>query len=223
MLHRCRRQLSRLIRALAPAAPLHALPQLTSSGCAVWSVKLFGGLSRIHLRCIGTYTETGTCIATILVKRLGCCIWSAPVAPPVDPRPRPRLLNPTHSHPPNNPPSLPWETPRRYNGRVAAALLPCLLTVAAVGGASVLACLTVGAMVVYLMDALQYREGAFTCAWLTLAATNVSFTVALLATSDAPVGLQVRGGAARQGAVGAETVGKTGRGVDCRATRRKCT
>ncbi|KAG2447194.1 hypothetical protein HYH02_007936 [Chlamydomonas schloesseri] len=79
----------------------------------------------------------------------------------------------------------------KYNGRVAAALLPCLLTVAAVGGASVLACLTVGAMVVYLMDALQYREGAFTCAWLTLAATNVSFTVSLLATSDAPVGLQV--------------------------------
>lgn len=79
----------------------------------------------------------------------------------------------------------------KYNGRVALALLPCLLTVAVVGGASVLSCLTVGAMVVYLMDALQYREGAFTCAWLTLACADVAFTLSLLTTSDAPVILQI--------------------------------
>ncbi|GLC46128.1 hypothetical protein PLESTB_001193000 [Pleodorina starrii] len=79
----------------------------------------------------------------------------------------------------------------KYNGRVALALLPCLATVATIGGASVLSCLTVGAMVVYLMDALQYREGAFTCAWLTLAAADVAFTMSLLTTSDAPVALQI--------------------------------
>ncbi|EFJ42255.1 hypothetical protein VOLCADRAFT_97706 [Volvox carteri f. nagariensis] len=79
----------------------------------------------------------------------------------------------------------------KYNGRVALALLPCLLTVAIIGGVSVLSCLTIGAMVVYLMDALQYREGAFSGAWLTLACANVAFTVSLLTSSDAPVILQI--------------------------------
>ncbi|KXZ48748.1 hypothetical protein GPECTOR_25g332 [Gonium pectorale] len=81
--------------------------------------------------------------------------------------------------------------PFRYNGRVAAALLPCLLTVAVIGGTPVLACLTLGAMVVYLMDALGYREGAFSCIWVTLASAAVAFAATLLSTSDAPVGLQI--------------------------------
>ncbi|GFR52565.1 hypothetical protein Agub_g15155, partial [Astrephomene gubernaculifera] len=79
----------------------------------------------------------------------------------------------------------------KYNGRVALALLPCLLTMATIGGASVLSCLTIGAMVVYLMDALQYREGAFSCAWLTLLCADVAFTFSLLSSSDAPVLLQL--------------------------------
>ncbi|KAG2493679.1 hypothetical protein HYH03_008193 [Edaphochlamys debaryana] len=79
----------------------------------------------------------------------------------------------------------------KYNGRVALALIPCLLTVATIGGLSVLACLTVGAMVVYLMDALQYREGAFSCAWLTLACAYITFSLSLLTTSDAPIVLQL--------------------------------
>lgn len=79
----------------------------------------------------------------------------------------------------------------QYNGRVALALLPCLATSAVVGGPMVIACLTVGSMVVYLMDALQYREGAFTCSWAMLIAANIAFFFSLLTTSDAPVFLQL--------------------------------
>jgi hypothetical protein len=50
----------------------------------------------------------------------------------------------------------------RYNGRVALALLPAMLVAAVLGGRPVLATLTMGALMWYIMDAMQYREGAFT-------------------------------------------------------------
>jgi len=37
------------------------------------------------------------------------------------------------------------------------------------------------------MDSLSYREGSFTCSWLTLIATDVAFAVTLLTTSEANV------------------------------------
>jgi hypothetical protein len=52
--------------------------------------------------------------------------------------------------------------PFRYNGRVALALLPAMLVAAVLGGRPVLATLTMGALMWYIMDAMQYREGAFT-------------------------------------------------------------
>ena len=81
--------------------------------------------------------------------------------------------------------------PFAYNGRVAVALVPCLATSAMVGGPMVMACLCVGGMVCYLFDALQYREGAFTCSWATLIAANIAFYASLLTSSDAPVLLQL--------------------------------
>ncbi|MEW5297524.1 MAG: hypothetical protein WDW36_000729 [Sanguina aurantia] len=87
--------------------------------------------------------------------------------------------------------------PFAYNGRAAAALLPCLAIAAATGGSMVAATLLVGAMVTYLMDALQYREGAFTSAWATLAIATGTFLFALT-ESDAPVPL-VLGTAAAMG------------------------
>ncbi|MEW5314893.1 MAG: hypothetical protein WDW38_006355 [Sanguina aurantia] len=78
--------------------------------------------------------------------------------------------------------------PFAYNGRVAAALLPCLAIAAAIGGSMVAAILLVGAMVIYLMDSLQYREGAFTSAWATLAIATGAFLFALT-ESDAPLPL----------------------------------
>lgn len=51
--------------------------------------------------------------------------------------------------------------PFRHNGRVAAALLPSLLVAAGLGGRAVAGIFTVGTMLWYIMDAMQYREGAF--------------------------------------------------------------
>ncbi len=40
-----------------------------------------------------------------------------------------------------------------------------------------------------MMDTLQYREGAFTCAWVTLGTTNISFLLTLVFTSEADLPL----------------------------------
>jgi hypothetical protein len=48
----------------------------------------------------------------------------------------------------------------RYHGRVALALVPSLLVAASLGGRPVMGIITVGAMVWYLMDAMQLREAA---------------------------------------------------------------
>jgi hypothetical protein len=50
----------------------------------------------------------------------------------------------------------------RYNIRAAAALVPSLIVAAALGGRIVMAVLTVGAMVWYLLDAMALREGSLT-------------------------------------------------------------
>jgi hypothetical protein len=52
--------------------------------------------------------------------------------------------------------------PFKYNGRVALALVPSLLVAAALGGRAVMGIFTIGTMLWYIMDSLQYREGAFT-------------------------------------------------------------
>lgn len=79
----------------------------------------------------------------------------------------------------------------QHNGRVASALLPCLATAAVIGGTPVVVSLTVGAMVCYMMDALQYREGTFTCTWLTLGIADAAFIYSLVTTSEAPAVLTV--------------------------------
>jgi len=52
--------------------------------------------------------------------------------------------------------------PFEYNLQVACALGPCLLVAAVLGGQAVMAILTLGAMLWYFLDALQYRDGAVT-------------------------------------------------------------
>lgn len=52
--------------------------------------------------------------------------------------------------------------PFKYNGRVAAALVPALLVSAGLGGRAAMGIFTIGTMLWYIMDAMQYREGAFT-------------------------------------------------------------
>ena len=48
----------------------------------------------------------------------------------------------------------------KHHGRVALALVPSLLVAASLGGRVVTGILTVGAMIWYLMDAMQLREAA---------------------------------------------------------------
>ncbi|KAI8462777.1 MAG: hypothetical protein J3K34DRAFT_168086 [Monoraphidium minutum] len=71
----------------------------------------------------------------------------------------------------------------RYNGRVAAALVPALAVAAALGGRLVMGVMTVGAMVWYLLDAMSLREGSLTVGWGTLFLANcaLAFNVINLA------------------------------------------
>lgn len=52
--------------------------------------------------------------------------------------------------------------PFKYNARVAIALVPALLVAAGLGGRVVMGIFTIGTMLWYIMDAMQYREGSFT-------------------------------------------------------------
>lgn len=52
--------------------------------------------------------------------------------------------------------------PFKYNGRAAAALVPALVVSAGLGGRAAMGIFTIGTMLWYIMDAMQYREGAFT-------------------------------------------------------------
>eukprot|EP00798_Chlamydomonas_sp_ICE-L_P014360 gene14360-20357_t len=92
----------------------------------------------------------------------------------------------------------------QYNGRVALALVPSLCVAGTLGGPSVTVTLAVGAMVSPAAQLVcgsypggsfcyghaccwgngQYREGAFTCSWLTLGFSNVAFTVAMAGATD---------------------------------------
>lgn len=58
--------------------------------------------------------------------------------------------------------------PFKYNGRVAAALVPSLLVAAGLGGRGVMGIFTIGTMLWYIMDAMQYREGAFSVVGCTV-------------------------------------------------------
>lgn len=70
----------------------------------------------------------------------------------------------------------------QYNGRVALALLPSLAVLALLGGQQVLAILSIGCMLAYIMDALTYREGALAAAWATLGVTGVALGVKVVVT-----------------------------------------
>lgn len=49
-----------------------------------------------------------------------------------------------------------------YNFRVGMALVPALATAASICS-TVVPVLAIGSMVSYIMDAMSYREGSFTC------------------------------------------------------------
>eukprot|EP01018_Ginkgo_biloba_P017737 Gb_19950 [translate_table: standard] len=55
-----------------------------------------------------------------------------------------------------------------YNTRIAIALGPCAVLLLEMGGIPVMATLTVGLMISYILDSLQLKQGAFLGIWSTL-------------------------------------------------------
>lgn len=65
----------------------------------------------------------------------------------------------------------------QYNGRVAIAIVPCVVLLLGVGGKPVLATLTVGLMVSYILDSLQLKQGAMFGVWGSLFATGIAMVL----------------------------------------------
>ncbi|XP_010556079.1 PREDICTED: uncharacterized protein LOC104825454 [Tarenaya hassleriana] len=79
-----------------------------------------------------------------------------------------------------------------YNGRIAVALAPCVAFLLDLGGAPVVATLTIGLMISYIVDSLNVKFGAFLGIWMSLIAAQISFffTSSLVSSfNSAPLGL----------------------------------
>ncbi|CAN1858081.1 hypothetical protein LINPERHAP1_LOCUS42723 [Linum perenne] len=79
-----------------------------------------------------------------------------------------------------------------HNGRIAVALVPCAAFLLDLGGAPVVATLTLGLMLSYILDSLNLKSGAFFGVWLSLIASQVAFffTASLVsAFNSIPLGL----------------------------------
>lgn len=81
----------------------------------------------------------------------------------------------------------------QYNGRVAAAMVPCAIFLLGIGGKPVLATLTVGLMVAYILDSLHLKQGAMFAVWGSLVATMLAMilTESVFTASSSSVVLYV--------------------------------
>jgi len=62
-----------------------------------------------------------------------------------------------------------------HNSRIALALVPCAAFLLDLGGAPVVATLTLGLMIAYILDSLNFKSGAFFGVWASLIAAQVAF------------------------------------------------
>ncbi|KAJ0230744.1 No exine formation 1 [Hirschfeldia incana] len=62
-----------------------------------------------------------------------------------------------------------------YNSRIATALVPCAAFLLDLGGAPVIATLTIGLLISYIVDSLNVKFGAFLGIWMSLLASQISF------------------------------------------------
>ncbi|CDY09793.1 BnaC09g43680D [Brassica napus] len=62
-----------------------------------------------------------------------------------------------------------------YNGRIALALVPCAAFLLDLGGAPVIATLTVGLLISYIVDSLDVKFGAFLGIWMSLITAQIAF------------------------------------------------
>nr|VDD19097.1 unnamed protein product [Brassica oleracea] len=103
---------------------------------------------------------------------------------------RPHITSPSGEptlSPPNYPPHMTRNSTSRsnaprfspssfaYNARIATALVPCAAFLLDLGGAPVIATLTIGLLISYVVDSLSVKLGAFLGIWMSLLAAQISF------------------------------------------------
>lgn len=62
-----------------------------------------------------------------------------------------------------------------HNGRIAVGLVPCAAFLLDLGGTPVLAALTVGLMIAYILDSLNFKSGSFFAVWFSLISAQIAF------------------------------------------------
>lgn len=62
-----------------------------------------------------------------------------------------------------------------HNARIAVALVPCSAFLLDLGGTPVVATLTLGLMIAYILDSLNFKPGSFFAVWLSLIAAQIAF------------------------------------------------
>lgn len=62
-----------------------------------------------------------------------------------------------------------------HNPRIAIALVPCAAFLVDLGGTPVIATLTLGLMISYIVDSLSFKSGAFFGVWLSLIFAQIAF------------------------------------------------
>jgi len=62
-----------------------------------------------------------------------------------------------------------------HNARIAIALVPCAAFLLDLGGTPVVATLTFGLMISYILDSLNFKPGAFFGVWFSLSAAQIAF------------------------------------------------
>ncbi|KAM7269248.1 hypothetical protein ACFE04_024745 [Oxalis oulophora] len=88
--------------------------------------------------------------------------------------------------------SLNKHTKFSYNTRIALALAPSAVFLLDLGGTPVAVTLTVGLMLAYIIDSLNFKSGAFFSVWISLIASQIAFffSSSLLSTFNSiPLGL----------------------------------
>ncbi|KAL5710684.1 hypothetical protein ACHQM5_021219 [Ranunculus cassubicifolius] len=79
-----------------------------------------------------------------------------------------------------------------HNNRIAIGLLPCAAFLLDLGGTPVVATLTLGLMISYILDSLSFKSGSFFGIWFSLLAAQIAFFFTsnlVFAFTSWPIGL----------------------------------
>ncbi|KAK1431669.1 hypothetical protein QVD17_08196 [Tagetes erecta] len=62
-----------------------------------------------------------------------------------------------------------------HNAIIAITLVPCALFLLDLGGTPVVAALTLGLMIAYILDSLNFKSGSFFAVWFSLISAQIAF------------------------------------------------